>query len=69
MLDYMNCKYRDAVPEELINVTTLLDPRFRTEYMSESESNSIQAKRNSFYQTKVTQLHLNLFLKQQQTPN
>lgn len=40
----MTSSYGDTVTEELINLATLLDPRFCTEYMSKSESEAIQAR-------------------------
>lgn len=44
VLDYMTSSYGDTVTEELINLATLLDPHFCTEYMSKSESKVIQAR-------------------------
>uniref|UniRef100_A0AAV2MBN1 BED-type domain-containing protein n=1 Tax=Knipowitschia caucasica TaxID=637954 RepID=A0AAV2MBN1_KNICA len=44
ILDYMNKSYKDSVTERLINMASLLDPRFRTEYLSESESEAIKVQ-------------------------
>ncbi|CAM4671491.1 unnamed protein product [Leuciscus chuanchicus] len=44
VLDNINSKYGETVTEELINLATLLEPCFRTEHMSESESKAIQAR-------------------------
>nr|XP_054606785.1 E3 SUMO-protein ligase ZBED1-like [Nothobranchius furzeri] len=44
ILDYMNKSYKDSITERLINMAPLLDPRFRTEYFSESESEAIKVQ-------------------------
>lgn len=44
VLEYMTSSYGDTVTEELINLATLFDPRFCTEYISKSESKAIQAR-------------------------
>lgn len=44
VLDYMNSNYGGTMTEELIHLATLLDPCFRTEYLSKSESKAIQAR-------------------------
>ncbi|XP_018956243.2 E3 SUMO-protein ligase ZBED1-like [Cyprinus carpio] len=44
ILDYMNTKYGDQEVQELINMATILDPRFRTQYMSQEEILVIKAR-------------------------
>ncbi len=40
----MNTKYGDLEVQELINMATILDPRFRTQYMSQEEILVIKAR-------------------------
>ncbi|XP_019206021.1 zinc finger BED domain-containing protein 1-like [Oreochromis niloticus] len=44
ILDYMNKSYKDSVTEGLVNMASFLDPRFHTEYFSESESEAIKVQ-------------------------
>ncbi|XP_014187161.1 E3 SUMO-protein ligase ZBED1, partial [Haplochromis burtoni] len=44
ILDYMNKSYKDSVTERLVNMASFLDPRFHTEYFSESESEAIKVQ-------------------------
>ncbi|KAL3972516.1 desumoylating isopeptidase 1 [Sarotherodon galilaeus] len=44
ILDYMNKSYKDSVTEGLVNIASFLDPRFHSEYFSESESEAIKVQ-------------------------
>ncbi len=44
ILDYMNTKYGDLEVQELINMATILDPRFRTQYISQEDILVIKAR-------------------------
>ncbi|XP_067270785.1 E3 SUMO-protein ligase ZBED1-like [Pseudorasbora parva] len=44
ILDYMNTKYSDPEVQKLINMATFLDPRFRTQYLSQEEILVIRAR-------------------------
>ncbi|KAK7938916.1 hypothetical protein WMY93_002242 [Mugilogobius chulae] len=44
ILDYMNKSYKDTVTERVVNMASLLDPRFRAEYLSESECEAIKVQ-------------------------
>ncbi|KAJ3595234.1 hypothetical protein NHX12_004538 [Muraenolepis orangiensis] len=44
MLDYLNTKYKEPEIGELINIATVLDPRFRTQHMSQEEILVIKAR-------------------------
>ncbi|KAJ3610146.1 hypothetical protein NHX12_022240 [Muraenolepis orangiensis] len=44
ILDYLNTKYKEPEIEELINIATMLDPRFRTQHMSQEEILVIKAR-------------------------
>ncbi len=43
ILDYMNTKYGDLEVQELINMAIILDPHFRTQYMSQEDILVIKA--------------------------
>lgn len=44
ILDYMNTKHSDLEVQEMINMATILDPRFHTQYMSQEEILVIKAR-------------------------
>ncbi|KAL7824766.1 hypothetical protein SRHO_G00344380 [Serrasalmus rhombeus] len=44
VLDYLNSKYEDPEVDELIALATMLDPRFRTQYMGPEEIEVMKAR-------------------------
>lgn len=42
ILAYLNKKYEDSVTQELLNMSSFLDPRFRTQHISEQETQSLK---------------------------
>ncbi|RXN25041.1 zinc finger BED domain-containing 1-like protein [Labeo rohita] len=42
ILAYLNKKYEDSVTQELLNMSSFLDPRFRTQHISEQETQTLK---------------------------
>lgn len=44
ILQYLYCKYSDPVTDELLNIASLMDPRFRTTYIEHDKLEGIKQK-------------------------
>ncbi|CAM4549683.1 unnamed protein product [Leuciscus chuanchicus] len=44
VLDYLNEKYKDPATDELLNMATFLDPRFKTTYMSPEKLEEVRSR-------------------------
>lgn len=42
ILQYLNCKYSDPVTDELLNIASLMDPRFHTTYIEHDKLEGIK---------------------------
>ncbi len=44
VIEYLNEKYDDMITDDLPEITSLVDPRFKTEYIKEEKIDTIKAR-------------------------